>query len=465
VRGLRRGWCLRRGERACVDCRTVRRALASLLTAALVVCMADSGAAGAAGRTVALGPTQGPSVTVTADPVGLSVEYPVLAEDFGAGACPPPALASTIEGLGVPTIRIGGDSQDETAPAGTPPFAGVTDLSAAFWSQLACLEGETHEPFVIGLNVASQMPAWAATMAAGARSAIPSGLLSFEVGNEADIDGPAVPWWNATGQTRSLIPFSTYLDDAEAVVGQLGEGSDIEGPDFATGRWIGNIPQLVTALSLHTIDTHFYPLNACTGLAAATVAALLRPGASSLSSAVLATLAAARSVHLPMVISESNSVACRGKAGVSDSPAAAVWGLRLVLNAVRGGVLSVRFHSSGSSYDPFALAAGVVSTRPLYSGLETAVQLLPIGSVVTTLQTPSTMMGVLVAGAGGADTYIVTNYGKRPRAVSVVAKAGVRIVRVLDVDPVLVDQEAGATGGTATVNVAPGSVVAITPDA
>ena len=258
----------------------MQRASASLLTAALVVGAAFTGSAAAAGTALTLGPTVGASVTVRRDPVGLSIEYPVLAADFGSGACPPPALVSAIEGLGVPTIRIGGDSEDQTAPAGTPPFTGVTDLPAAFWSQLACLESQTHEPFVVGLNVASQMPAWAATMAAGARSAIPANLLSFEVGNEADIDGPAIPWWNATGQARTLIPFSTYLDDAEAVVGQLGPGGDIEGPDFATRRWIGDLPQLVSDLSLHTIDTHFYPLNACTGAASATIAALLRPGAS-----------------------------------------------------------------------------------------------------------------------------------------------------------------------------------------
>lgn len=443
----------------------MRRALVSLLTAALLVGPAFTGSAGAASKAVTLGPTTGASVTVESDPVGLSIEYPVLAADFGAGACPSPELVSAIDGLGVPTIRIGGDSEDQTAPAGTAQFAGVTDLPAAFWSQLACLESQTHEPFVIGLNVASQMPAWAATMASGARSAIPSNLLSFEVGNEADIDGPAVPWWNATDQARSLIPFSTYVDDAEAVVGQLGPGSDIEGPDFATGRWIGDIPQLVSDLSLHTIDTHFYPLNACTGAASATVAALLGPGASSLSSAVRATFAAAQRAGLSMVISESNSVACRGKIGVSDSPAAAVWGLRLVLNAIRGGILSVRFHSSGSSYDPFIVSGGVVTTRPLYSGLEAAVQLLPIGSVVTTLQTPSTMMGVLVADPGGATTYVVTNYGKHPRAVSVAAHAAVKLVRVTDALPVLEDQSVAASQGKAKVVVAPNTVVAITPDA
>lgn len=406
--------------------------------------------------------TSGAPVAISSDPVGLSIEYPVLASDFGAGPCPPPELATTIEGLGVPTIRIGGDSQDETAPAGAPPFPGVTDLPTDFWSQLACLEGETHEPFVIGLNLASQMPAWAATMAAGARSAVPADLLSFEIGNEADIDGPAVPWWNATETAHSLIPFETYLDDAEAVAGQLGPGPDIEGPDFATPRWISDIPQLASALSLHTIDTHYYPLNACTGLAQATVAALLSRGASGLSSAVLSTLAVARRLQLPMVISESNSVACHGKLGVSDTPAAAVWSLRLVINAIRGGITAVRFHSSDSSYDPFVVSGSVVTTRPLYSGLQEAVQLLPVGGTLSTLRTPSALMGVVVTDPDGAKSYIVTDYAKQPRTVAVRASRSTTVLRVIASDPVVEQGSANPSHGIVSVVVAPDTVVAIT---
>jgi hypothetical protein len=426
----------------------------------VIGCALLAPAAGAA--PVALGPTTGASVAVAADPVGLSIEYPVLAADFGTGTCPPAAMVSAIEALGAPAIRIGGDSEDQTAPYGTPAFAGVTDLPASFWSQLGCLESQTHEPIIVGLNLASEMPAWAATMAAGARSAVPAGLLSFELGNEADIDGPAVAWWNASATAHSLIPFQTYLDNAEAVAGQLGPGSDIEGPDFATGRWINEIPELATALGLHTIDTHFYPLNACTGAAAATVQALLRAGASNLSGAVMATQQEAERVHLPMLISESNSVACRGKAGVSDSPAAAVWGLRLVINTIRAGIGSVRFHSSGSTYDPFIVSGAGVTMRPLYYGLEAAVKLLPIGAAVTTLRTPSSLMAVLVQDPGGGRTWIVTNYARHARAVTVPAKGTASVLSVTDSEPVTQTTTAKGIGGRASVTVAPNSVVAVT---
>lgn len=414
-------------------------------------------------RAVTLGSTTGAPITVASDPVGLSVEYPVLAGDLGTGACPPPALVSAIEALGAPTIRIGGDSGDQTAPAGTPPFTGVNDLPTDFWTQLACLESQTHEPFVVGLNLAAQMPAWAATMAAGARGAVPANLLSFEIGNEADIDGPSVPWWNATADAHTLIPFTTYLDDAQAVDQQLGAGADVEGPDFATPRWIANIPQIASALSLKTVDTHFYPLNACTGAAQATVNNLLLPGASELSTAVQETLAQATQLHLPMVISESNSVACRGKAGVSDSPGTAVWGLRLVINAIRSGIGSVRFHSSGSTYDPFIVTGTTVTTRPLYDGLEAAVQLLPIGATVATLKTPLTLMGVVVTRATGPKTYIVTSYESKPQSVTLSSTQPASVIRISAANPIVADTSAKPKGGKLTIVVEPNSVVAFTP--
>jgi hypothetical protein len=165
-----------------------------------------------------------------------------------------------------------------------------------------------------------------------------------------------------------------------------------------------------------------------------------------------------------MLISEGNSVACRGKWGVSNSPASAVWGLRLVINVVRAGILSVRFHSSGSSYDPFAVDGSTVSTRPLYAALETAVQLLPVGATVSTLRTPSSLMGILVTDPDGATTYVVTNYSSQPVDVELATSHSASVLRVQAHLPVLQPlQQANAVAGTLTVAIAPNTVVAITP--
>jgi hypothetical protein len=349
---------------------------------------------------------------------------------------------------------------------GTPAFAGVTDLPADFWSQLACLESQTQEPFVIGLNLASQMPAWAATMAAGARSAVPASLLSFEIGNEADIDGPSVPWWNATATAKSLIPFQTYLDDAEAVDrSSSARVPTSKGPDFATPRWTSEIPQLAERRCRCTRSTRTSIRSTRAPACARRPSRRCLPaGASEPSGAVLATLAQAKSVHLPMVISESNSVACRGKPGVSDSPASAVWGLRLVINMMMSGIQSVRFHSSGSSYDPFVVSGDTVTTRPLYLGLEAAVQLLPVGATVTALRTPKALSGVVVSAPGAHTSYIVTNYAPSARLVTVrTAAAAATLLSVTPTASGVTSGPLSARDGELRVAVAPNTVVAITP--
>ncbi|MGA2470093.1 MAG: hypothetical protein ABSG64_05330 [Solirubrobacteraceae bacterium] len=434
----------------------------ALIAALLLASSAAPAPADAATPAVVLGATHGAAVTVTTDPVGLSIEYPLLARDLGDGPCPPPALIGTLQALGSPTIRIGGDSQDQTAPAGTAPFPGVSDLPATFWTQLACLEAQTGEPIVVGLNVASGMPVWADEMATAARAAIPAGRLSFELGNEPDVYGVVVPWWNGTALVYSPMPFATYIERAQALETQIGPLTDIEGPDLTGARWVAKIPQIAQALSLQTIDTHLYPLNVCTQPARVTVAALLARGAAAIDGPLSETLALARSAHLPIVVSEANSVGCSGKPGVSDSPASAVWALRLIVNAVHAGISSVRFHSSGSSYDPFVVNGTTVTTRPLYQALQAAVDLLPIGAVVRRLVTPHALAGVRVTAPNGAVTYIVTNYAAGPAEVAIAARHGGEVLRVSASGPTVTYEHVHSTAGMATLTLAPATVVAIT---
>ena len=450
----------------------MRRFLATALIAALpLACAAvtTSTAAATPATTTAttspvtLAAATGPSRVVTTDPVGLSIEYPLLAADLGAGPCPPPAFVAALRALGSPTIRIGGDSEDETAPAGTPAFPGVSDLPSTFWTTLACLEHETGEAFVVGLNVASGVPDWAATMAAAARAAIPADRLSFEIGNEPDVYGTVVPWWNGTTLVYAPMPFDTYLERAEAIQAEIGPLADVEGPDLTGGRWVDKIPQIIAALSLQTVDTHFYPLNECVEPAQVTVQALLGRDSAQIDSAVAQTLALARAAHLPMVISEANSVACSGSPGVSNTPAAAVWALRLVINALNAGIGSVRFHSSDSSYDPFIVAAdGTVSYRPLYRGLRVAVDELPLGAVVRRLAVPAPLAATAIREPDGMETDLVTNYGASPVVVDFAAAGGAELLRVGSTRPTVVYERIHPVAGIDSLSVAPATVVAIT---
>src|SRR5271169_4561643 len=64
------------------------------------------------------GTPSGPRVQLIMPPVGLSLEYPLMAQDLGPGACPPPALVAEMLRLGSPPLALAGQSQDLTAPSG-----------------------------------------------------------------------------------------------------------------------------------------------------------------------------------------------------------------------------------------------------------------------------------------------------------------------------------------------------------
>ena len=68
---------------------------------------------------VTLTPALGAGAAVTMAPVGLSLEYPVMAADLGSGPCPPAALIAELLRLGSPPLALAGASQDQTAPSGS----------------------------------------------------------------------------------------------------------------------------------------------------------------------------------------------------------------------------------------------------------------------------------------------------------------------------------------------------------
>src|SRR5271166_2997169 len=181
----------------------------------------------------------GPDVQVTMPPVGLSLEYPVMAQDLGSGACPPAALVTELIRLGSPPLSLGGQSQDFTAPAGalSRPFVaweqGTTySLPADFWSQLHCLLSATKDPLTAGINARIGNPSWAAQMVAGAQSAATNGL-DFSLGNEPDhyylpdyssLDKPQVD--------EEAVAVKLYLEVAGYLLPALG-GAPVIGPELS----------------------------------------------------------------------------------------------------------------------------------------------------------------------------------------------------------------------------------------
>jgi hypothetical protein len=371
----------------------------------------------------------GPGVQVTMPPVGLSIEYPLLAEDLGTGACPPPALVATLLQLGSPPLALAGASQDLTSPSGAlaspaPNWTTATlyPLPAAFWSQLHCLLTDAKDPLTVGLNLKNGNLSWATQMVANSQSAATNGL-NFSLGNEPDLF--ELPNYASLGNKLStqedLAAINLYLQLAGAMRPAIGSFA-LLGPELAAAKhWKSQLPGVISQLHDQTVGVHLYPFSACKDPRAATIKNLLSPAAGESPRSLSWVVADAGAAGVPAMISEANSVSCGGKAGVSNSPASAVWAVRFVLSALKTGFQEVRFHLSGGSYDPFFVRGQEVVARPLQSALVALNQWLPVGSSLRTVTDAKGLITTAVSGDPAGPSVILDNEQAKARTVALTA--------------------------------------------
>jgi hypothetical protein len=385
---------------------------------------------------VSLAPSvvSGPGIPITMAPVGLSVEYPVMAEDLGTEACPPAALVAQLRLLGSPPISLAGASQDVTVPSGAlaqPPASWETatlySLPADFWTQLHCLLSQAGDPLTVGLNLKTGQLSWAQQMVAAAQSAATNGL-DFSLGNEPDLY--YLPNYSSLDKPQAneqALAVSLYLQLAGYLQPALA-GAPLIGPELALpAQWQQELPHVIETLHEQVVGVHMYPLTACSTPKAVTIGGLLSGLAANAPRKLAWVVADANAAGVPAIISEANSASCGGVAGVSDSPAAAVWAVRFVLNALETGFREVRFHFSGNPYDPFIVRGGEVLTRPLESALIALNQWLALGSSLHPIGGVRGLVATSIGEAAGTVLVILENEGAKARTVKVTGAQSVHV--------------------------------------
>jgi hypothetical protein len=415
--------------------RSVRAALVVLAVAALAVATPAAGATAPAagnGRHRAAPPPElalgahllaVPGAQVAMPPVGLSMEYPVMAADLGPGACPPPALTAELQRLASPPLELGGQTQDFTVPpgvvAGSPAsWEGLSayPLPGGFWTTMRCLLAATHQPLTVGLNARSGAPAWAEQMVAGAQTAATSGL-GFSLGNEPDLY--YLPDYASLAKPQAAeegIAVGRYLQVAAALRPAIG-AAPLTGPELSRPeRWQASLPRVIATLREQTVGVHMYPLSVCRTPRTATIHGLLSTQVGDAPHRLAWVVSEAAAAGAGAILSEANSVSCGGKPGVSDGRAAAVWAVRFVLSALRTGFREVRFHFSGDPYDPFYVRGGEVVRRPIEAAMAALNQWLAVGSTVRTVRGVPGLTATVVS-APARSLLILDNESGRPAAV------------------------------------------------
>jgi hypothetical protein len=401
------------------------------------------------------------------DPVGLSIEYPVMARALGTGACPPSALTAELLRLGSPPLELAGVSQDLTAPSGAvfgPPGSWETgtlySLPPEFWSQLKCLLSAAEDPLTVGLNARTGNLSWATQMVAHAHSAATAGL-SFSLGNEPDLYG--LPNYSSLDKPfagEEIAAANLYLQLATYLRQAIGS-APLVGPELSRpGHWRRQLPRVLAQLDEQTVGVHLYPLTDCRSPREVTTGGLLSARVADAPSRLAWVVSEARAAGLPAIISEANSASCGGLAGVSDRPAAAVWAVRFVLSALKTGFREVRFHSSGDPYDPFVVRGAEVLKRPLESALVALNQWLPVGSSLRSLPRVQGLVATAVGQPGGRTVLILDN--ERARARPVVLRNARRVqIAVLSSTRAGLRTETLSAAGRIRLSIAANSVLAV----
>jgi hypothetical protein len=345
-----------------------------------------------------LGPAVAPAT------LGLSIEWDSVEAYTGGPGRRRAALARLLAGLGRAAgsplaLRIGGDSADQAwwNPARRPrPPTVLQDVTARTLGDVAWLARALHAPVTLGLNLALGDAGNALALARAARRRLPAGALEgLEIGNEPDLyTHPRT--FRVPGHVHRRLRKSTRYDAARwahettrylAVLRRgLGPRPRLVVAGFAGPTWW---PMLDRALrdGLRRADAlsgHLYALPSCTARTP-TMTWLLSPSASRDRAAALAPLSViARRHGLGLRVTELNSAACGGRAGLSERFGAALWLTDTLFALQNLGARQIDVHTwLHARYAPFVVHGDHAVARPEFLGMLAFARATPPGSHLT----------------------------------------------------------------------------------
>jgi hypothetical protein len=350
-------------------------ATAALTLAAATMTGAQAAQAAQASAAPARPATPSLAITVHPDQVGHRLPEGFVGFSFGAATLAADDYATTdlaafLRTLGpAGVIRVGGNSGDKTFWTSTgepaPAWATSGTITPAKLQHLAAIAHATGWQVILAVNLKQYDPARAADEARHARQILGRSLLAIEVGNEPNF------------YYRDAAAYHADFEHYAAAIQAAAPGTHLTGPDAETNHssWLGAFAEADAAdPDVFEVSDHTYPTSAC-GTSTATIPQLLGTGSVQYEKAnAAAALQAARRLHVPAAMTETNSTVCAGTAGVSDVFASALWSLDYALLLAQDGIVSAEFMDGTNAagcdpYTPLCPTAGNLTPRPLYYGM------------------------------------------------------------------------------------------------
>jgi len=345
--------------------------------------------------------------------VGLSLEYPALHVYTGRDPdAVDPVFLQLIRQLApgqAPVLRIGGDTTDSTwwPMKGVIPPGGVTyGLDQGWLRTTRALASDLDARLILGINLAADRPALSAAEARALLQGVGTKYIAaLELGNEPDLYG-VFPWYRDRNghvfyaRAHSRYDLSGLIKDYSQWTAALPK-VPLAGPAFSAPGWMSGLGRFLTAEpKVRVVTYHRYPLRACvtnpTAPGYATIDSLLSDSSSSgLAQGLAPFVAVAHARGLQLRLDELNSASCKGRPGVSDTFASALWVVDTLFNLASVGVDGVNIHElPGSAYElasltQFPNGAWQAFVHPEYYGLMMFAQAFPPGARLLSVSAPS----------------------------------------------------------------------------
>jgi FlaG/FlaF family flagellin (archaellin) len=279
-------------------------------------------------------------------------------------------LIALFRRLGSGVLRLGGGSVDQVLWNPESEEATHAQVSPANITALAGFLQATGWSCLYGINLATSTPALAAAEVAYAVAELGSSLLGIAMGNEPDEYGIGGSFFAGDWTFRDFLK---RWDSFRTAILQAAPHVQFTGPETGGANhifdWTFPYVQAVTPSEITLMTQHYYRASGAN--TTSTAPFLISPDPKL--NGVLANLnAGAQRLGVPYRISECNSFANGGAAGVSDSYASSLWAIDFLFSAALGGSTGINMHGGGSSegYEPIADHSGaVLEVRPEYYGL------------------------------------------------------------------------------------------------